>query len=134
MVDPLAKGGRARLVAGRIAELDFRTYTFARQTTLLLAERKYAEVAERGLKFITTVSRRASQEIAGGVLERGTAEGGRLGFYSDSSPFAFGGREGGGSNGGGGRGDGGGGGRGGGGGGGDGGGGGGGGGGRGDDF
>jgi Trafficking protein particle complex subunit 10, TRAPPC10 len=64
VVDPEAKHFRTILLSGTITELDFRTYLFARQVSLLLADRKYSEVAERGLKFIATVARRIAEEAS----------------------------------------------------------------------
>lgn len=62
VVDPFAKEFRRMIIDNDIAELDFRTYLFSRQVTLLLMDRKYSEVAERGLKFITAIARRAAEE------------------------------------------------------------------------
>lgn len=62
VVDPYAKEFRRMIIDNDVTELDFRTYLFARQTSLLLVDRKYSEVAERGLKFITAVARRAAEE------------------------------------------------------------------------
>jgi Trafficking protein particle complex subunit 10, TRAPPC10 len=64
VVDPYAKDFRRKIVDNDITELDFRTYLFACQISLLLVDRKYSEVAERGLKFITAVARRAAEESA----------------------------------------------------------------------
>jgi hypothetical protein len=62
VVDPYAKDFRRMIIDGDVTELDIRTYLFARQVSLLLVDRKYSEVAERGLKFITAVARRAAEE------------------------------------------------------------------------
>lgn len=62
VVDPYAKEFRRMIIDNDVTELDLRTYLFARQTSLLLVDRKYSEVAERGLKFITAVARRAAEE------------------------------------------------------------------------
>lgn len=64
VVDPYAKEFRRMIIDNDVTELDFRTYLFARQTSLLLVDRKYSEIAERGLKFITAVARRAAEVSA----------------------------------------------------------------------
>lgn len=62
VVDSYAKDFRRMIIENEVTELDFRTYLFARQVSLLLVDRKYSEVAERGLKFIATIARRAADE------------------------------------------------------------------------
>lgn len=62
VVDSFAKEVRKKIIQNEVTELDFRTYLFARQISLLLVDRKYSEVAERGLKFITVIARRAAEE------------------------------------------------------------------------
>lgn len=64
--DPTAKDYRARLVANSISEIDLRTYLFSRQLSLLLMDRKFADVAERGLKFVTAIARRCAEETLSG--------------------------------------------------------------------
>ncbi|KAI0567042.1 Trafficking protein particle complex subunit 10 TRAPPC10 [Gracilaria domingensis] len=61
-----AKDYRSMMLKGIITELDIRTYLFARQVTLLLHDRKFSEIAERGLKFITVVARRCAEEALTG--------------------------------------------------------------------
>ena len=53
---------RALLVDDSATELDMRTYLFASQISLLLVDRKFSDVAERGLKFVTAVVRRCAEE------------------------------------------------------------------------
>lgn len=60
--NPEAKDYRSLLLEHTITEIDMRTYLFARQISLMLIDRKYSEVAERGLKFITTLARRCAEE------------------------------------------------------------------------
>lgn len=62
VTNPDARDCRTRLVENSITELDMRTYLFARQTSLMLTDRKFSEVAERGLKFITALARRCAEE------------------------------------------------------------------------
>lgn len=47
-----------------ITEIEMRTYLFARQTEIMLPDRKFADIAERGLKLITAISRRCIEEYA----------------------------------------------------------------------
>lgn len=47
-----------------ITEMEMRTYLFARQTEIMLPDRKFSDIAERGLKLITAVSRRCVEEAA----------------------------------------------------------------------
>ncbi len=47
-----------------ITEMEMRTYLFARQTEIMLPDRKFADIAERGLKLITAISRRCIEESA----------------------------------------------------------------------
>lgn len=62
IVNPDARDVREMIIKNEVTELDFKTYLFARQADLLLGDRKYSELAERGLKFITAISRRALEE------------------------------------------------------------------------
>lgn len=62
VTNPEARNYRALLLENSITELDMRTYLFARQTSLMLTDRKFSEVAERGLKFITALARRCTEE------------------------------------------------------------------------
>eukprot|EP00178_Gracilaria_changii_P002691 TRINITY_DN139_c0_g1_i1.p1 TRINITY_DN139_c0_g1~~TRINITY_DN139_c0_g1_i1.p1 ORF type:complete len:1396 (+),score=188.07 TRINITY_DN139_c0_g1_i1:14570-18757(+) len=64
--NPEAKDYRSIALKGTVTELDLRTYLFARQVTLLLHDRKFSEIAERGLKFITVVARRCAEEALNG--------------------------------------------------------------------
>lgn len=64
--NPNLKEYRTLLLEESITELDLRTYLFARQTSILLQDRKYAEIAERGLKFVTAVARRCAEETLKG--------------------------------------------------------------------
>lgn len=61
--DPSARDYRARLLNASITELDTHTYLFSRQMALLLLDHKYTEVAEKGLKLITTVASRAAELV-----------------------------------------------------------------------
>lgn len=60
--NPDTRDYRALLLNNTITELDLRTYLFSRQISLLLSDRKYPDVAERGLKFITVLARRCAEE------------------------------------------------------------------------
>lgn len=62
VTNPDLKDYRALLIANSITEIDLRTYLFARQLSLLVKDRKFADIAERGLKFITAVARRCAEE------------------------------------------------------------------------
>ncbi|CAN8064031.1 unnamed protein product [Agarophyton chilense] len=64
--NPDAKDYRSIMLKGTATELDLRTYLFARQATLLVQDRKFSEIAERGLKFITVVARRCAEEALNG--------------------------------------------------------------------
>ncbi|PXF46620.1 Trafficking protein particle complex subunit 10 [Gracilariopsis chorda] len=64
--NPDLKEYRSLLLKESITELDLRTYLFARQISILLHDRKYAEIAERGLKFVTAVARRCAEETLKG--------------------------------------------------------------------
>lgn len=67
IIDPSAKDYRSLVVNGTITELDMRVYLFARQAVLLLADRKFSDAAERGLKFITVAARRISEVSSSGA-------------------------------------------------------------------
>lgn len=62
VTNPGLKDYRSLLIANNITEIDLRTYLFARQLSLLVRDRKFADIAERGLKFITAVARRCAEE------------------------------------------------------------------------
>lgn len=62
VTDPCMKDYRALFIANTITEIDMRSYLFAKQLTLLVKDRKFADIAERGLKFITAIARRCAEE------------------------------------------------------------------------
>lgn len=66
VTNPDAREYRRFLMEGVITEIDFRTYLFSRQSWLLLEERKFSEVAERGFKFVTSSARRCAEEALTG--------------------------------------------------------------------
>lgn len=58
------KDYRKLLVDNAITEMEMRTYLFARQTEIMLPDRKFSDIAERGLKLIIAISRRCIEEAA----------------------------------------------------------------------
>eukprot|EP00177_Eucheuma_denticulatum_P003499 GFKZ01006332.1.p1 GENE.GFKZ01006332.1~~GFKZ01006332.1.p1 ORF type:complete len:1409 (+),score=208.09 GFKZ01006332.1:194-4420(+) len=70
--NPFQKDCRSLLIAASITEIDLRIYLFARQLWLLLKDRKFSTLAERGLKFVTAVSRRCAEEA---LSDGGTVSG-----------------------------------------------------------
>lgn len=65
-----ARDYRAMLLDGSISEIDIYTYIFARQMNLLLVERKFTLIAEKGVKLISTVARRCAEEASSTSTER----------------------------------------------------------------
>jgi len=63
--DIAAKDYQKLFTDNTITELEMRTYLFAIRTEIMLPDRKHSpEIAERGLKLITAVSRRCIEEAA----------------------------------------------------------------------
>lgn len=62
--NPELRDYRAKLLDNTITEIELYTYIFARQMNLLLLDRKYTAIAEKGVKFINRVSKRCSEEVA----------------------------------------------------------------------
>ena len=62
--DISAKDYQKLFAENTITEMEMRTYLFARQTEIMLPDRKFSDIAERGLKLITAVSRRCIEEAA----------------------------------------------------------------------
>ena len=62
VINPYFRNYRKLITENTISELDLYTYVFSRQASLLLADRKFSEVAERGLKFITSQAKRCAEE------------------------------------------------------------------------
>lgn len=62
-----ARDYHSMLHNSKISELDLYTYLHTQQFILLLADRKYTQVAEKGVKFIAYVQKRCNELIAAGT-------------------------------------------------------------------
>lgn len=61
--NPEFRDYRNMLRVESISEIDFHTYIISRQFVLLLVDRKYTLIAEKGIKFISLFMRRCGEEI-----------------------------------------------------------------------
>lgn len=64
VTNPSLKDYRTLLLKNTVTEIELRTYLFSRQLTLLLRDRKFLDIAERGLKYITALARRCADEAS----------------------------------------------------------------------
>lgn len=62
-----ARDYHSMLHNSKISELDLYTYLHKQQFALLLADRKYTQVAEKGVKFIAYIQKRCNEIIAAGT-------------------------------------------------------------------
>lgn len=64
VANPDFRDYRSMLLEGTITEIDLHTYLFARQMVLLVVDRKYTYIAEKGVKLISDVTNRCSEQMA----------------------------------------------------------------------